>query len=449
MTIRFRLITIYLFIIAILLSLFCFIIFFQSENHRKNESKNRLKQEALTASTIFFNKNEISPDLLKLLDKNNFTALIDEEIIIYDNINKVVYESGEDQLGFNQDYLEKIKQYKSYYWKENERELYGYITTNNKQAYIVIASAIDKYGLSKQQNLAFTLIFGGFMMLIFSSLAGWLFVKRMLLPINKMISKIDDIKSSELGIRLEEGNRKDEFEQLSIRFNQMLERLQKAFLSQRAFVSNASHELRTPLTSITGQIQVSLLANDNPDELKLMISSVLDDVKQLNKLSNNLLDLTSLEIDNQDRTLVNILDKISRVRNEVLKNNSRSVIRINFDENQDIIPELLGNSQLLYTAFFNLMENGIKYSPNHTVDIQVSIITEEITLQFKNQSQLLSAKELLTIFEPFVRGSNSKTTKGHGVGLSLTKRIIELHNGKISIQSSEKEGVTIDITLPK
>ncbi len=224
---------------------------------------------------------------------------------------------------------------------------------------------------------------------------------------------------------------------------------QKDFLSQRAFVSNASHELRTPLTSITGQIQVSLLANDNPDELKLMISSVLDDVKQLNKLSNNLLDLTSIEIDNQDRTLVNILDKISRVRSDVLKKNNRSVIRINFDENQELIPELVGNGQLLFTAFLNLMENGIKYSPNHTVDIQVSINTEEITLQFKNKSQLLSAKELLTIFEPFVRGSNSKTTKGHGVGLSLTKRIIELHSGKISIQSSEKEGVTIDITLPK
>ena len=449
MTIRFRLITIYLFIFAILLSLFCFIIYFQSENHRKKESKNRLKQEAITASTIFFNKNEISPDLLKLLDKNNFTALIDEEIIIYDSINKVVYESGEDQLGFNHDYLEKIKQFKSYYWKENERELFGYITTNNKQPYIVIASAIDKYGLRKQQNLAFMLVFGGFMMLIFSSLAGWLFVKRMLLPINKMISKIDAIKSSELGIRLDEGNKKDEFEQLSIRFNQMLERLQKAFLSQRAFVSNASHELRTPLTSITGQIQVSLLANDNPDELKLMISSVLDDVKQLNKLSNNLLDLTSIEIDNQDRTLVNILDKISRVRSEVLKKNSRSVIRISFDENQDIIPELLGNSQLLYTAFFNLMENGVKYSPNKTVDIKVSIHSEEIILQFKNQSQLLSAKELHSIFEPFVRGSNSKTTKGHGVGLSLTKQIIELHGGKIYIQSSEKEGVTLDITLPK
>lgn len=449
MTIRFRLITIYLFIIAILLSLFCFIIFFQSENHRQNESKNRLKQEAITASTIFFNKNEISPDLLKLLDKNNFTALIDEEIIIYDSNNKVVYESGEDQLGFNQDYLVKIKQFKSYYWKEKERELFGYITTNNKQPYIVIASAIDKYGLRKQQNLAFMLVFGGFMMLIFSSLAGWLFVKRMLLPINKMISKIDAIKSSELSIRLDEGNQKDEFEQLSIRFNQMLERLQKAFLSQRAFVSNASHELRTPLTSITGQIQVSLLANDNPDELKLMISSVLDDVKQLNKLSNNLLDLTSIEFDNQDRILVNILDKISRVRSEVLKKNNKSVIRINFDDNQDVIPELHGNGQLLYTAFFNLMENGIKYSANHTLDIQVSINPKEITLQFNNQSQLLSTKELTTIFEPFVRGSNSKTTKGHGVGLSLTKRIIELHNGTISIQSSEKKGVTIIVTLPK
>ncbi len=449
MTIRFRLITIYLFIFTILVFIFSFIIFFQSENHRQNESKNRLRQEALTAATIFFKKNEISPDLLKLLDKNNFTALIDEEIIIYDNNNKEVYESGEDQLVFNHSNIEKIKQYKSYFWKENERELYGLITTNNNKIYIVLASAIDKYGLRKQQNLAYILIFGGLVMLIISSLAGWLFVKRMLLPINKMISKIDSIKSSELGIRLDEGNKKDEFEQLSIRFNQMLERLQKAFLSQRAFVSNASHELRTPLTSITGQIQVSLLANDSPDEMKLMITSVLDDVKQLNKLSNNLLDLTSIQIDNQDRSLVNILDKISRVRNEVLKKNSNSVIRITFDDNQDIIPELLGNAQLLYTAFFNLMENGIRYSPDHIIDIQVTNKAKEINLQFKNKSKVISSKELLSIFDPFVRGSNSKTTKGHGIGLSLTKRIIELHKGNISIQSTEKDGVVIDVVLPK
>lgn len=449
MTIRFRLITIYIFIFTILVFIFCFIIFFQSENNRQNESKNRLRQEALTAATIFFKKNEISPDLLKLLDKNNFTALIDEEIIIYDSNNKEVYESGEDQLVFNHGYLEKIKQYKSYFWKENERELYGLITTNNHKIYIVLASAIDKYGLRKQQNLAYILIFGGLVMLIISSLAGWLFVKRMLLPINKMISKIDSIKSSELGIRLDEGNKKDEFEQLSIRFNQMLERLQKAFLSQRAFVSNASHELRTPLTSITGQIQVSLLANDSPDEMKLMITSVLDDVKQLNKLSNNLLDLTSIQIDNQDRSLVNILDKISRVRNEVLKKNSNSVIRITFDDNQDIIPELFGNAQLLYTAFLNLMENGIRYSPDHIIDIQVTNKANEINLQFKNKSKVISSKELLSIFDPFVRGSNSKTTKGHGIGLSLTKRIIELHKGTISIQSTEKEGVVIEVVLPK
>jgi signal transduction histidine kinase len=449
MTIRSRLILIYLVIISILLTLFCVIIYFQSEYHRKNESKNRLQQEALTAATIYFKKNEISPDLLKILDKNNFTALHDEEIIIYDFNNNAVYESGEDPLGFNHAYLEKIKQNKSYYWKEKQREFNGLVLTNNEQPFLVIASAIDKYGLRKQQNLAFMLILGGFAMLMVSSLAGWLFVKRMLQPINKMIARIDSIKSTELGLRLDEGNQKDELAQLSIRFNQMLERLQKAFLSQRAFVSNASHELRTPLTSITGQIQVSLLANDSPEELKLMISSVLDDVKQLNKLSNNLLDLTSIEIDNQDRTLVNILDKISRVRGEVLEKNSSSVIRINFQDDEDIIPELLGNAQLLYTAFYNLLENGIKYSPDKVVDVSVTIQPHEIALKFKNQSKLLSPKELTTIFDPFVRGSNSKTTKGHGVGLSLTKRIIELHNGKIYFQSSEKEGVTILITLPK
>ena len=80
----------------------------------------------------------------------------------------------------------------------------------------------------------------------------------------------------------------------------MLDRLQRAFNLQKAFVSHVSHELRTPLTAITGQIQVSLLANDKEDDLRFMIRSVLEDVNQLNKLliDSNLLCLNFIYLEN-------------------------------------------------------------------------------------------------------------------------------------------------------
>ncbi len=449
MTIRFRLIIIYLFIEAVLLTIFCVIIYFQSENHRQTESKNRLNQEALTASTIFFQKNEISPEILKLLDKNNFTALIDEEIIIYDDKNHIIYESGQENLIFNQENLKKVKEFNSYFWKEKQRELFGIKIIQQHKEYLVISSAIDKYGLSKQKNLAFMLLFGGLLILFLSSIAAWIYVKKMLQPINQIIYKIDSIKSSELSVRLDEGNKNDEFAQLAIRFNQMLERLQNAFISQRSFVSNASHELRTPLTSITGQIQVSLLAKDSPKDLKLMITSVLEDVQQLNILSNNLLDLTSLDIDNQERTLVNIVDKILRVRNDVLIKNPDSTIDVKFEYDEELIPELYGNAQLLFTAFLNLVENGVKYSNKHSLSIDIKVDKSEIRLVFQNKSDLITDNELQTIFNPFVRGSNVKQIKGHGVGLSLTKKIIDLHNGDITIKFTQLEGFCVAVSLPR
>jgi signal transduction histidine kinase len=426
-------------------------IYLQSEFQRKNEFQNQLRQETFRAATVFFKENEISPELLQILDRNNLTTLYDEEIINFDNKQNILYESGKDKLDFNKTYLKEIQQNKEFFWTEKQREFCGKAVQNKGEDYLIVSSGIDKYGILKQKNLAFMLLFGGFSMILLSGLAGWFFVIRMLSPIKRMIAKIDDIKASQLNFRLNEGNQKDELAQLAIRFNQMLDRLQKAFLTQRSFVSNASHELRTPLTSITGQIQVSLLADDNAQDLKLMIRSVLEDVQMLNKLSNNLLDLTSIDIENYkpNVSLVNILDKMSRVRNEILNKNPDCQIHIHFKEHKELIPELHGTAELLYTAFFNLTENGLKYSPDATINIKIEVAKKGISVIFQNKSKVLTAEEINLIFEPFVRGGNAKFVKGHGVGLSLTKKIIELHSGTISITSSFNDGFLVTIFLPK
>jgi signal transduction histidine kinase len=266
-----------------------------------------------------------------------------------------------------------------------------------------------------------------------------------------MIKKIDRIRAAQLNLRLDEGNKADELEQLSIRFNQMLDRLEKAFKTQRSFVSHASHELRTPLTAITGQIQVSLLANDNPADLKLMIRSVLDDVQQLNKLTNNLLDLTSIDADDTKfkYKLLNVLEVIWQIRTELLKKNPNYQILISLDDRAEQMPEVKGNESLLYSAFINLIENGAKFSPKHIVEVKIKIENQGLLIDFYNEGSVIPANELNQIFEPFKRGSNSRNTKGHGVGLSLTRRIVQLHEWQISVVSSEKAGTTFSLLIPK
>lgn len=451
MTIRTRMTVLFFGIFSLLLLVFCAVIYFESEIYRQQEYKARLRQEALLAATIIFNKNEISPDLLKLLDKNNVTALNQEEIIIYDVDNKVIYESGSDSPNLKHEILNQIREEKEFFWKENNLEMYGIVIKNNNKEYIVLASSVDKYGLEKQRNLALTLGFSALLLVCISAITGWMFARRMLLPIQQMIKKIDKIRASQLNLRLDEGNKADELEQLSIRFNQMLDRLESAFQAQRSFVSHASHELRTPLTAITGQIQVSLLANDNPADLKLMIQSVLDDVQQLNKLTNSLLDLTSIDADDTKfkHTLVNVLEIIWQIRTELLKKNPDYQILISLDDSAELMPEVRGNEGLLYTALINLMENGAKFSPNHKVEINIKIENQILAITFHNEGSVIPANELTQIFEPFKRGSNARNTKGHGVGLSLTRRIVQLHEGKISVGSSKAEGTIFTLLLPK
>ena len=451
MSIRTKMTMLFLSIVTILLLAFCITIYFLSEVYRQTEYKTRLRQEALTAATVLFNKEEVSPDLLKLLARNQMTALNKEEIVILNNKNEIIYQSGFENNDIKKSIITDIKTKKELFWQQDEIEKYGMVFKNKSQEYIVITSAIDKYGLSKQRILAWLLSCGSVLVLILSAFGGWFFAGGLLRPMQQMIKKIDNINASHLNLRLSHSNNRDELAQLAFRFNEMLDRLQKAFNAQRSFVSHASHELRTPLTAITGQIQVSLLANDNVDELRLMAKSVLEDVNQLNKLTNNLLDLTSIDADdtNIKVTLINIVELLWQVRSEILKKHNNYEILIALDEIEDHLPEIYANEALIYTALINLVENGVKFSPDHTIYIKLILSENQVIITFQNKTENISELELESLFEPFKRGNNSKNTKGHGVGLSLTRRIIQLHKGSLIASLVSQESIVFELKLSK
>ena len=115
------------------------------------------------------------------------------------------------------------------------------------------------------------------------------------------------------------------------------------------------------------------------------------------------------------------------------------------DENMTV----KGDDQLLKTAFLNLMDNGCKYSDNHTVKVKINLInTDFISIEINDQGIGIPADELKQILKPFFRGSGIQQIKGHGIGLPLAAYIIGIHNGKLDVTSKPNMGTHIVVTIP-
>ncbi|TAF93569.1 MAG: HAMP domain-containing protein [Cytophagia bacterium] len=452
MTIRTRLTLLFTAIVTALLLLFFLSIYWVAEQYRRTEYYERLRGEALASAELLFGKETISRELFKLLDKNHMTVLNDEEIIIYNYLNKLEYESGTDYLNVDKNILDRVRLEKEVKWREGDREIVGVLFTDRYNHLVVFASAIDIYGFRKQKNLALILSAGWVLSILVMLATGWVYAGRALAPLKRIIGRVDGITTSRLDLRLEEAQSPDEIGQLAQRFNQMLDRLEEGFRVQRMFVSNASHELRTPLTAITGQIEVALMVDDDPQEWQATLRSVLDDVRQLNRLSNGLLTLAGVSIDESlvKTTQVPIDDLLGHIRSELLKAHPDYQIDLKVPLAQTEADfSVLGNEALLRVALLNLMENGGKFSPNHGVSVAVLRKKNEIVMQFQNDGLPIPDNELPQIFKPFRRGSNAHQVNGHGIGLSLVERIVRLHRGRIDVVSNQEVGTIFTVTLPQ
>lgn len=452
MTIRIRLTLLFTAVVSILLLLFCIVIYLLAERHRKTQFYEQLKAEANTNVELLFGKETLSPELYKLLDKNHLTVLNEEEIIIYNYRDSLVYESGTDYLKVDKTILNHVRLEKEFRWDEGKREVIGVLFADEYNRFVVFASAVDKYGHSEVSNLLLVMGVGWFISGFIVFLVGWFYAYRALLPLKKLIGRVDAITASRLDLRVDVGNTPDEIGQLAERFNQMLDRLEEAFQLQRAFVSNASHELRTPLTAITGQIEVALM-DDNPQEWHDTLRSVLDDARQLNRLSNGLLSLAKVSIEESAVKLSEVyLDEIFwQVRSELLRAYPGYIIKVNLANfSKDTTHfNVLGNEALLQIALTNLLENGAKFSPDNTVEVRFNKLPSAFEIHFHNDGPAIPKEELPLIFKPFRRGSNARNIAGHGIGLSLTARIIKLHHGSLSVESGPEIGTTFVITLPQ
>ena len=453
MTLRNRLTGLFTAIVSGLMLVFGVVIYLVAERHRQTEYRERLRAEALTSAELLFGRDTTGRQLYKLLDKNHMTVLNEEEIIIYDYRNRIVYESGTDYLTVPKSRLDQVRLGSDVYWRVGSREIVGAPYGNPPNRFVVLASAVDKYGFSKQRNLGIGLASGWCLAVLIVFGAGRIYAGRALRPIRRIVAQVDTITATRLDQRLAEGPDNDELTQLAGRFNRMLDRLEDAFQLQRTFVSHASHELRTPLTAITGQLEVALLAGDDLSDLRATVQSVLDDVRDLNRLTNGLLSLANVSIDESAvvPTPVALDELIWRVRADLLRLRPNYTVTVAFGNLPAHQTDLLvtGNESLLYTALFNLMENGGKFDPGHRVEVRLALEPDALVVVFHNEGAPIADEELPEIFKPFRRGTNNRAVPGHGIGLSLTQRIVQLHRGWLTVTSGAAHGTAFSVALPR
>ena len=453
MTIRNRIALQFSLIVASILIVFSILIYFVSATYRREEFYDRLKNKARTTVRFLIEVNEVDRKLLKIIDRNTLTALFDEKVLIFDAKNQLIYASVDDQvIHYQAVLLDEVRQQKEVETFSGSNELIGLVYQQNGQDLVVLASAFDKFGKSKLDNLRLTLGWGLLAGLSITIGLGIFFAGQSLRPISQINQQVSTITARNLQQRLDEGNRQDEIARLAINVNNVLQRLQQAFDQQRSFVSHASHELRTPLAALKSEIQLGLRRPLTVPEHEEILQNLMSDTDRLIGLTNSLLFLArTMESSNQvPFRPVRIDDVVFTAKDELLDAKPNYRIEVDYQNIPETEHETLveGNEDLLKRVLLNLFDNACKYSPDHTAQVRISTDEKQCRVMIQDRGIGMSETDLQNIFEPFYRAQNALGYEGFGIGLSISAKLIELHQGTLAVASKPGAGSTFTLSMP-
>jgi len=442
MKIRAKLTLLFTLLVATILLIFSISIFVLNGVFRESDFFSRLRDRAITTGRLLINVEEVSSDLLKIIDKNT-VALVDEVVMIYNQDHELLYTSSDSSsVIIEKEILSLTEREGEHRFKKGDREGIAILYTTGEKKFILIAMAYDKHGLKKIYFLKWVLMVGLLFSLLITYVAGWLFSGRVLHPMARVVERVKAISATSLNSRLPVGNSKDEIATLSITFNEMLERLEQSFELQKQFVANVSHEFRTPFAVVLSEIEYTLMREREKDVYKKLLADISRDIKNLNDLFGNLLNLAQASFDHSGIEYVpfRIDEVIYNCTSKIMGAHPSYKVRLDFQLPQDDqLITIKGSSHLMSIAIQNLMENSCKYSGDNTVFVKV-YIQSGLIIEFIDNGIGIPIDQQSLIFEPFYRASNSRSFQGKGLGLSLVKKIVQMHKGEISINSMEGKG---------
>ncbi|GGG27607.1 sensor histidine kinase [Pontibacter amylolyticus] len=436
-------------------AIFCItgiVVYYFSERYTKNEFHERLHDRAHIAAQLYLDEDELSPKMMQRVREQYTKSLPEEQVHIYDSTRQPAFKLGEIDLVGLDDNFDRLDEKGFIEFTTNKRQWVGWKFDDNQGQFYVLVSAEDLYGQSKLVNLGRVLLISFLGSLALVIMGGRVFTRQVVQPINDIVWEVNKIRASNLHLRLKEQGRRDEIGNLVHTFNKMLNRLEMSFEMQKNFISNASHELRNPITAISGEIEVTLSKKRSPEEYIQSLESMQRETERLKKLTSDLLGLaqTGFDGDTMPEEQLRIDEVLMECLSDVRFAYPEQAINLDLQQmpSEAGALEISGNKSLLQIAVTNILENAIKFSNGDEVTIYLAANEQGAKLIVKDKGIGIPEQEQPHIFQTFYRATNARSHQGSGIGLSLTEKIMKLHDGSIEVASAEGSGTQVTLYFP-
>ncbi|WP_367320351.1 sensor histidine kinase [Streptomyces sp. HUAS ZL42] len=278
---------------------------------------------------------------------------------------------------------------------------------------------------------------------------GYAMAGRVLSPLGRILRTARSVAGSDLSRRIELDGPDDELKELADTFDDMLERLQRAFTAQQRFVGNASHELRTPLAINRTLLEVHLSDPNAPAELQQLGKTLLATNERSEQLVEGLLLLARSENQIVERKPVDLAEVASQAVDQVYAEAQAKGVVIRGEQKPAVVQ---GNGVLLERIALNLVQNAVRYNvpEGGWVEVTTDVQHGQAVLVVSNTGPVVPAYEIDNLFEPFRRLRTERTgsDKGVGLGLSIVRSVARAHGGHISATPREGGGLVMRVTLP-
>ena len=285
---------------------------------------------------------------------------------------------------------------------------------------------------------------------LIAALGGWRITRRAFLPVAAMAETARSISSgSDLTLRVPEDGSGDELSRLGRTINSMLERLEDSFRRERQFSSDASHELRTPTAVIISQAEYALGPGVSPEEREGALEAIRRQARRMSVMLGQLLLLARAESGKfrPQRERIDFSELCEMVSLELEDGIEKRGLTLETRLEPGVF--LWGDETLLMRAVTNLLQNAAAYNrPGGRVELSLRRDGGDCLLEVRDTGVGIAPEDLERIWERFYRADPSRAGEGTGLGLPMVKWIVQLHGGKIAVESRPGEGSLFRLRLP-
>lgn len=433
--------------IILLVGVMFLIVYWLFSEYREEEFQQRQKEKIITTLRFISEIERDEHELAEAIDRLSINSILNEKLLIFDSTKHLIYSNLDDvPISYSKKLLAELNEYNV--WIEQKDGIYDVVAIYfraNEKNYYGISKAYDQFGHSKLYKLGVILMIA---FVVFTALVITISVyisNRISKPISELATQLGKYQ---IGENLKTNDIKTntfEVDYLNAKFKELVNRTNNAYAFQKNAVHHISHQLKTPIAVLISELE-RMKKQAESSTLRNDFDNQISKTKSLAEIINTLLEISKIEAGKDfEQKNIRIDELIFDCISELTTLHPNFIFEVNYlpAEPKEELLFLKVNETLIRQAFDNLLKNSITYSSNQKAEIKIDIShSNQLKISVINFGKSVSEDEQKFLFTHFFRGKNSLSKVGFGLGLVLTKNIIEFHNGKISY-SNPSENVNV------